>query len=124
MMRERELLSPSSLRSTALAPKHISGRPSDPLQTVDTKEHFMNSYAVIFNYEPDDSPAVYLFNTEKEAKKFLRDSYESSIALANEPGIHTTGEISEDGCYAKVESVLDDSILPEVMEIRLGRVYV
>lgn len=84
----------------------------------------MDSYAVIFNYEPDDDPAVYLFNTEQEAKKFLRNFYESNIALADESGAWSTkGEISEEGGYARVWSMSDADTAPEITEIRLGRVY-
>ena len=56
------------------------------------------NYAVIFTYSFDGDVAVYLFQDELSAKKFLRDSYEEELRIDKEEnGLEVYGEISDDG---------------------------
>lgn len=83
------------------------------------------SYAVVFTYSFDDEVAVYLFATEGEATKFLREQYEEELRIdVEENGWETEGEHSEDWWYARISNNFDDGdIRVNVTEMRLGRVY-
>ncbi len=84
----------------------------------------MKSFAVIFNYLPDDDSAVYLFNTEQEAKKNLRSFYDAQMSIKQDPGWVNHGSIAEDNTYARITSRLFGDVEEDVTEIRLGRVFV
>lgn len=82
----------------------------------------MNSYAVIFSYSVDHDVAVYLFDTEEEAKEFLSDSVLSMFL--EEAGHQECGlsyDISEDGLFGTVKYHYLDGI--DTVEVRVGRVY-
>lgn len=83
------------------------------------------NYAVIFTYSFDGDVAVYLFATEEEAKKFLRDSYQEELRIDQEEnGWSSVGEISEDGWYAKIQVEFDDADHPlNLTEFRIGTVH-
>lgn len=85
----------------------------------------MKSYAVIFTYSFDGEVSVYLFNTEEEAKNFLRESYEEEMRIdIEENGWGSEGTISEDGWYAKIENYYgDEGSSPDVTEFRIGNIY-
>lgn len=87
-------------------------------------EKTMN-YAVIFTYSFDDEVAVYLFETEEEAKNFLESSYKEELRIdIEENGWHSEGTISEDGWYAKIEIYFGDGgSEPNVTEFRIGNIY-
>lgn len=83
------------------------------------------NYAVIFTYSFDIDAAVYLFRTEEEAKKFLRESYLEELRIDQEEnGWNSVGEISEDGWYAKIQVEFDDADHPlDLIEFRIGTVH-
>ena len=83
------------------------------------------SYAVIFTYSFDDEVAVYLFETEEEAKKFLKDSFSEELRIDTEENEwNSEGTISEDGWYAKIENYFgDEGSEPAVTEFRIGNIY-
>ena len=83
------------------------------------------NYAVIFTYSFDGDVAVYLFATEGEAKKFLRESYLEELRIdTEENGWNSVGEISEDGWYAKIQVDSDDGDSPvDLTEFRIGNIY-
>ena len=83
------------------------------------------SYAVIFTYSFDDEVAVYLFETEEEAKNFLANSYKEELRIDTEENEwNSEGTISEDGWYAKIENYFDDEgSEPAVTEFRIGNIY-
>ena len=85
----------------------------------------MKSYAVIFTYSFDDEVPVYLFNTEEEAKNFLRESYEEEMRIdIEENRWDSEGTLSEDGWYAKIENYYgDEGSDPDVTELRIGNIY-
>lgn len=83
------------------------------------------SYAVIFTYSFDDEVAVYLFETEEEAKDFLKSYYKEELRIDTEENEwHSEGTISKDGWYAKIEKYYEDEgNEPDVTEIRIGNIY-
>lgn len=83
------------------------------------------SYAVVFTYSFDNDVAVYLFNTEEEAKKFLRESYQEELRIdTEENGWDSVGEVSKDGYYARIENYFEgEDPHVNVTEFRLGNVY-
>lgn len=83
------------------------------------------SYAVVFTYSFDDEVAVYLFATEEEATRFLRDQYHEELRVdIEESGWNTEGENSDDWWYAKISNNFDDGDARiDVTEMRIGRVY-
>lgn len=83
------------------------------------------NYAVIFTYSFDGDVAVYLFATEDEAQKFLRESYQEELRIYQEEnGWNSVGEISEDGWYARIHVEFDDADHPlDLTEFRIGTVY-
>ena len=87
-------------------------------------EKTMN-YAVIFTYSFDNEVAVYLFETEEEAKDFLKSSYKEELRIdIEENEWHSEGIISKDGWYAKIEKHYEDEENePDVTEIRIGIIY-
>ena len=89
-----------------------------------TMEKIM-SYAVIFTYSFDNEVAVYLFETEEEAKDFLKSYYKEELRVdIEESGWHSEGTISEDGWYAKIETYfVDGGNKPDVTEFRIGSIY-
>ena len=87
-------------------------------------EKTMN-YAVIFTYSFDDEVAVYLFETEEEAKIFLKSSYKEELRIDTEENEwNSKGTISDDGWYAKIENYYgDEGSEPDVTEFRIGNIY-
>lgn len=85
----------------------------------------MKNYAVIFTYSFDNEVAVYLFETEEQAKKFLEDSYIEELRIdIEENGWGSEGTISDDGWYAKIENYFgDEGSEPDVTEFRIGNIY-
>lgn len=83
------------------------------------------NYAVIFTYSFDDEVAVYLFSTEDEAKKFLRESYLEELRIdTEESGWDSVGEISSDGWYAKITTNFYSGCPhTDVTEFRIGNIY-
>ena len=83
------------------------------------------SYAVIFTYSFDDEVAVYLFETEEEAKNFLESSYKEELRIDTEENEwNSEGTISKDGWYAKIENYYGDKGRePAVTELRIGNIY-
>lgn len=82
----------------------------------------MKNYAVIFTYNFDSDVAVYLFETEDEAKKFLKDSYAEELRIdIKENGWDSEGFISKDGWYAKITNYFDNGI--DITEFRIGNIY-
>lgn len=83
------------------------------------------NYAVIFTYSFDSEVSVYLFATEQEAKKFLKDSLDEEVRIDREEnGWDCEFTLSEDGWYAKITNNFDDGDDPvDVTEMCIGRVY-
>lgn len=82
------------------------------------------NYAVIYTYSFDDDVAVYLFETEEEAMVFLRSSYEEELRIdTEENGWVSSGEISDDGWYARIETSSLRCPNVDVTEFRIGNVY-
>ena len=83
------------------------------------------SYAVIFTYSSNVNPAVYLFDTEAEAKLFLLESYREELRIyTEENGWNSVGEISDDGWYAKIQVDSDDGDPAiDLTELRIGNIY-
>lgn len=82
----------------------------------------MKSYAVIFSYSVDHDVAVYLFDTEEEAKKLLSDSIVSMfIEEVKHQKCGLSYDISEDGLFGVLERHYLDRVAR--MEVRVGRVY-
>lgn len=80
------------------------------------------SYAIIFNYSFDNDVAVYLFETDKEALAFLRESFEEEVRIDREENNwNVDGYITDEGDYAKIVTHYPSG--DEETEIRLGRVY-
>ena len=81
------------------------------------------SYAVVFTYSFDDDSATYLFETEEDAEKFLKDSYESELSVGiDENGWwNTYGDLMDGGRYARIVSEFADH--EYVTEIHLSNVY-
>ena len=83
----------------------------------------MKSYAVIFTYSFDNDVAVYLFDTEEEAKQFLKGSFEEEVRIDTaENGGDCESYISEDGDYASITNYFLGRE-PDVTEFRIGNVY-
>ncbi len=84
----------------------------------------MKAFAVIFAYSFDDEVAVYLFGTEKEAKKFLKSSYleEVRIDIEENEWTNITYKISKNGRYAKITNKFQDED-DEFTEFYLGEIY-
>ena len=84
----------------------------------------MKSFAVVFTYSFDSDSSVYLFETEEEAKTFLRQTYEEELRIDAENGRDSEGFINEDGLYANITNSFDDGDdFTEVTEIRVAKVY-
>lgn len=82
------------------------------------------NYAVIYTYSFDDDVAVYLFETEEEAVAFLKSSYEEELRIdIEENGWVSSGEISDDGWYARIETSSLRCQDVDVTEFRIGNVY-
>lgn len=82
----------------------------------------MNNYAVIFTYSFDDEVAVYLFDTEEEAKKFLKDNFEEEIRIdTEENGWDCNWSIEDDGRYAVIFNRFNDKV--DTTTMRIGNVY-
>ena len=77
------------------------------------------NYAVIFCYSFDDDVALYVFNTEEEAKKFLKESYEEELRIeVEENKFYAEGYFRDDGLYTTITVNHDD-----VTEMRIGKIY-
>ena len=87
-------------------------------------EKTMN-YAVIFTYSFDAEVSVYLFETEEEAKDFLKSYYKEELRIDTEENEwNSEGTISEDGWYAKIENYFgDEGSEPDITEFRIGNIY-
>ena len=82
----------------------------------------MRQYAVIFTYSFDDDVAVYLFDDEDKAKKFLADNYYEELRIdTKENEFDVDAVISDDGRYAEIVSHFDDH--DDVTKFRIGNVY-
>lgn len=80
------------------------------------------SYAVVFTYSFDSDTAVYLFDTEKDALIFLRESFMEELRIDREEnGWDTESYIDEDAGYAEIINHFYDR--DDKTEFRLGRVY-
>ena len=80
------------------------------------------NYAVIFTYSFDDDVAVYLFEKEEEAKKFLKESFENEMRIdTKENGWDSHGYINGEGNYAKIETIFRDHT--DKTEMRIGNIY-
>ena len=80
------------------------------------------NYAVIFTYSFDNDCPVFLFETEEEAKKFLRKSYEEEVRIdTEENGWDCHGYIEDDGWFAKIFNCFTDRT--DVTEFRIGKIY-
>lgn len=78
--------------------------------------------AVIFTYSFDSEVAVYLFEREEDAVKFLFDSYSEELRIdLYENGWNSVGEISPDGLYAKITTSFPDG--EDVTEMYVGTIY-
>lgn len=88
-----------------------------------TKEEMKSekNYAVIFTYSFDDDVAVYLFENEKEAKEFLKESYENELKVDKENGWDSRGFINSEETYANIEVLFEDHI--NTTEMRIGNIY-
>ena len=81
-------------------------------------------YAVVFTYSFDQDCAVYLFQTEAEAKRFLRDNYDEELRIEREEnGLSPSGSISDDGWYAVITTDNDDGSDPCVIYFHIAHVY-
>lgn len=81
------------------------------------------NYAVIFTYSFDDEVAVYLFEDDKSAEKFLREAYEEELRIqVEENEWDAEGEIDEGGWYAKI-TTHSDYYGDDVIEYRIGQIY-
>lgn len=80
------------------------------------------NYAVIFRYTFDEEVAVYLFATEDEAKKFLRESFEEEVRIdMEENGWDTNAYIDEDGRSAAIFNRFSDRT--DVTYMDIGNIY-
>lgn len=65
-------------------------------------------YAVVFTYSFDQDCAVYLFQTEAEAKQFLQDNYIEELRVEREEnGQRPSAKIADDGWYAEIRNGSD-----------------
>lgn len=92
--------------------------------------HFRKSYAVTITYRNDGDVAVYLFRTEQEAVKFLREAYEGELRFEREEtNWDVKGCIFDDGHSAKITtqhvSYVDgvEHRSEDRVQYRIGRVY-
>lgn len=77
------------------------------------------NYAVIFTYSFDDETSVYLFETESEAVKFLRDTYEEELRIdIEENEWDSIGKISDDGWSGEITTSFGDTTW-----FKIGRIY-
>ena len=77
------------------------------------------NYVVIFTYSFDDETAAYLFKTEEEAVKFLRDSYEEELRIdIEENEWDSVGKISDDGWSAEITTSFGDTTW-----FKIGTIY-
>lgn len=81
-----------------------------------------NSFAVVFTYSFADDVAVYLFDTEDDAKKFLLEAYREELRIdTEENNFELYGSITGDGRYAKIVNHFADH--DDITEMHLGNVY-
>jgi len=80
------------------------------------------SFAVVFTYSFDHDVAVYLFETENEAKEFLTGSFEEEVKMYQEDGWELDVELSSNKRFARITRIVQDDD-NETLEIRLGAVY-
>lgn len=80
-------------------------------------------YAVVFTYSFDTDAACYLHTDLDDAKKHLREAYETELKEqeANEC-LSCDGYIDEDGLYASIATAGRDGI-EDLMYIHLATVY-
>ena len=82
----------------------------------------MKNYAVIFEYSFDDEISVYLFETEEQAKKFLKESFEEEVRIDREEnGWDTNASIDEDGWAAYIFNRFEDRI--DTIYMKIGNIY-
>lgn len=82
----------------------------------------MKSYAVTFYYSFDDDVAVYLFDTQEDAVKFLIDSILAEHKIdVDENGWPSECEFNENKTYGVLRTYFQDGT--DVMEARVGNVY-
>ena len=63
----------------------------------------MKQFAVVFTYSFDQDCAVYLFDTEADAVRFLRDNYEEELRIEREENDQDpVAYIETDGWYAEI----------------------
>ena len=63
----------------------------------------MKQFAVVFTYSFDQDCAVYLFDTEADAVRFLRDNYEEELRIEREENNQNPiAYMEEDGWYAQI----------------------
>ena len=80
-------------------------------------------YAVIFSYNFDDDVAVYLYETEEEAIRHLREHILEEFRIdTEEDGLSSEYEINDDGRYGLITTHFFDH--DDVTEVRVGQVYV
>ncbi len=80
------------------------------------------NYAVIFTYSFDEDVAVYLFDDEASAKKFLKESYEEELRIdIEENGWNSSGHINDEGNYAEIVTYFSDRT--DITEMKIGNVY-
>lgn len=78
-------------------------------------------YAVIITRSFDPEVPVHLFETENQAKDFLKEAYyEERRVDTEENGWTVDSSISPEGNYARIAAVFDDGT--DVTEYRLGQV--
>ena len=82
----------------------------------------MVGYAVIFSYSFDDDVVVYLFESEKSAAAFLKESYSEELRIdVEENGWDAVGHITDDGWYAEISNYFQDHV--DTTVFRIGRIY-
>ena len=76
------------------------------------------NYAVIFRYTFDPDTAVYLFETEEEAKEFMREAYEEEVRIdTEENGWNVEHAMLDDGSHAYINDRFDDHDDTTFMEV-------
>lgn len=79
-------------------------------------------YAVVFTYSFDSETPIYLFETEEEAIKFLRDSFKEEVRIDTEENEWICeSEIDPDGRYAKITNHFYNG--DDITEFHLGQIY-
>ena len=82
----------------------------------------MKSYAVVFSYNFDSDVAMYLFDTQEEAIKYLEQSIKEEFWIdVDENGWSSSYDISDDGLYGIIKNHFLDRV--DVTEVRVGSVY-